>query len=110
MTMLDHCYGCSRRSAGDLAKGSADPDLKQPDAGGALVSLQESWVETSGELRDLLLSIVGWVANFESRRRSERIKAGLDRRRAAGLTVGRKPGAKDRKPRRVSGYYVRHGR
>ena len=79
-------------------------------AGGALVSLQESWVETSGELRDLLLSIVGWVANFESRRRSERIKAGLDRRRAAGLTVGRKPGAKDRKPRRVSGYYVRHGR
>ena len=79
-------------------------------AGGALVSLQESWVETSGELRDLLLSIFGWVANFESRRRSERIKAGLDRRRAAGLTVGRKPGAKDRKPRRVSGYYVRHGR
>ena len=80
------------------------------DAGGTLLSLQESWVETSGELRDLLLSIVGWVANFESRRRSERIKAGLARRRAAGLAVGRKPGAKDKKPRRVSGYYVRHGR
>ena len=79
-------------------------------AGGTLISLQESWVETSGELRDLLLSIVGWVANFESRRRSERIKAGLARRRAAGLAVGRQPGAKDRKPRRVSGYYVRHGR
>ena len=80
------------------------------DAGGTLISLQESWVETSGELRDLLLSIVGWVANFESRRRSERIKAGLARRRAAGLAVGRQPGAKDKKPRRVSGYYVRHGR
>lgn len=79
-------------------------------AGGMLISLQESWVETSGELRDLLLSIVGWVANFESRRRSERIKAGLARRRAAGLAVGRQPGAKDKKPRRVSGYYVRHGR
>jgi len=79
-------------------------------AGGTLISLQEPWIETSGELRDLLVAIVGWVANFESRRRSERIKAGLARRRAAGLAVGRKPGAKDKKPRRVSGYYVRHGR
>ena len=80
------------------------------EAGGTLLSLQEPWVETSGELRDLLPSIVGWVANFESRRRTQRIEAGLARRRAAGLAVGRKPGAKDRKPRRVSGYYVRHGR
>ena len=80
------------------------------DAGGTLISLQEPWVETSGELRDLLLSIVGWVANFESKRRSERIKAGLERRRAAGLMVGRKPGARDRKPRKVSGYYLQHGR
>ena len=80
------------------------------DAGGTLISLQEPWVETSGELRDLLLSIVGWVANFESKRRSERVKAGLERRKAAGLRVGRKPGAKDRKPRKVSGYYLQHGR
>ena len=79
-------------------------------AGGALISLQEPWVETGGELRELLLSIVGWVANFESKRRSERVKAGLERRRASGLWVGRKPGAKDKKPRKVSGYYVRHGR
>lgn len=79
-------------------------------AGGLLVSLQEPWVETSGELRELLLSIVGWVANFESKRRSERVKVGLERRKAAGLWVGRKPGAKDKKPRKVSGYYVRHGR
>ena len=80
------------------------------DAGGTLISLQEAWVETSGELRDLLLSIVGWVANFESKRRSERIKAGIERRRAAGLMVGRQPGARDRKPRKVSGYYLQHGR
>ena len=67
-------------------------------AGGTLVSLQESWIETSGELRDLLVAIVGWVANFESRRRSERIKSGLARRRAVGLPVGRLTGAKDLKP------------
>ena len=80
------------------------------DAGGTLISLQEPWVETSGELRDLLLSIVGWVANFESKRRSERIKSGLARRKAAGLPVGRARGAKDHKPRKVSGYYLQHGR
>ena len=79
-------------------------------AGGTLISLQEPWIETGGELRELLLAVVGWVANFESRRRSERVKAGLARRKAAGLPVGRIRGAKDRKPRKISGYYVRHGR
>ena len=79
-------------------------------AGGTLVSLQEGWIETSGELRDLLIAIVGWVANFESRRRSERVKSGLARRKAAGLPLGRVTGAKDRKPRKISGYYLRHGR
>ena len=79
-------------------------------AGGTLVSIQEPWIETAGELRELLLAVVGWVANFESKRRSERVKAGLERRKAAGLPVGRIPGARDRRPRKVSGYYVRHGR
>ena len=78
-------------------------------SGGTLISLQEPWVETSGELRDLLLAIVGWVAAFESRRRSERIKSGLARRKAAGLPVGRREGAKDRRPRKVSGYYLHTG-
>ena len=34
------------------------------NAGGTLISVQGPWVETSDELRELLLSIVGWVANF----------------------------------------------
>lgn len=79
-------------------------------AGGTLISLQEPWIETAGELRELLLAIVGWSAYFESRRRSERIKSGLARRKAAGLPVGRLKGARDQGPRKVSGYYVRHGR
>lgn len=29
-------------------------------------SLQEPWLETSGELRDLLLAVVGWVAQYET--------------------------------------------
>lgn len=79
-------------------------------AGGTLVSLQEGWVEQTGEMRDLLLAVIGWAAGFESKRRSERIKAALQRKRDAGEHVGRKPGAKDVRPRKVSGYYLRNGR
>ena len=73
-----------------------------------VVSLQEPWVETSGELRDLLLAIVGWVANWESRRRSERTRAGLERARAGGTRLGRPPGARDRRKRRRGGYLARY--
>jgi putative DNA-invertase from lambdoid prophage Rac len=54
-----------------------------------VVSKQEPWTEAAGELRDLLLAIVGWVARFESARRSERTKAGLERVRAEGKRLGR---------------------
>lgn len=72
-----------------------------------VISLQEPWTEVGGELRDLLLALVGWVARYESQRRSERTKAGLARARAAGTRLGRKPGSKDKKRRRRSGYFAR---
>ena len=43
-------------------------------------------------------------AERESARRSERVKAGLARRAAEGKPIGGKPGRKDKKPRRRSGY------
>jgi DNA invertase Pin-like site-specific DNA recombinase len=55
------------------------------------------------EVQDVLVAFAGWMAQQESRRRSERIKAGLDRRRAQGKPVGRQPGAADKKPRKRSG-------
>jgi putative DNA-invertase from lambdoid prophage Rac len=71
-------------------------------------SLRESWTETSDpRMAELLGSLYAWMAAEESRRRSERVRAGLDRRRSKGLPVGRQPGAKDRKPRRRSGYIAR---
>jgi putative DNA-invertase from lambdoid prophage Rac len=73
-----------------------------------LVSYSEPWLEQSGEMAELLYAIAAWVAEFESRRRSERIKAGLDRLRTQGKVVGRKPGAKDRKKRSRLGYYRRY--
>jgi DNA invertase Pin-like site-specific DNA recombinase len=71
-------------------------------------SLREPWTETADpRLAELLGAIYAWMAAEESRRRSERVKAGLARRRAEGKPVGRRTGAQDRKPRRRSGYYAR---
>jgi DNA invertase Pin-like site-specific DNA recombinase len=69
-----------------------------------LVSVRESWLNGSPEIQDLLLAFAGWMAEQESRRRSERIRAGLARRAAAGLPIGGAPGRRDAKPRRRSGY------
>jgi DNA invertase Pin-like site-specific DNA recombinase len=69
-----------------------------------LVSVRESWLNAAPEVQDVLVAFAGWMAQQESRRRSERIKAGLDRRRAQGKPVGRQPGAADKKPRKRSGY------
>ena len=51
-------------------------------SGVRVFSYQESWTEAPGELADLLYSIVAWVAAFESKRLSERTKAGLARSKA----------------------------
>jgi DNA invertase Pin-like site-specific DNA recombinase len=70
-------------------------------------SHEEPWLVTSElHMRELLVSFMAWVAEQESRRRSERIKAGLARRKAEGKPIGgavSKRGA-DRKPRRTEGY------
>jgi putative DNA-invertase from lambdoid prophage Rac len=75
-----------------------------------VVSAREPWLEQTGELRELLVAIFGWVAGYESRRRSERVLAGLARRKAAGLPLGRQPGARDLAPRKRAGYVERYDR
>jgi DNA invertase Pin-like site-specific DNA recombinase len=49
-----------------------------------LVSVQEYWTESAGDFSPVLLAITAWVAEWESKRRSERTKAGQARARAAG--------------------------
>ena len=71
-----------------------------------IISYQESWTDAPGELSDLLYALTGWVAETESRRRSERTKAGLARVQATGGRLGRPTGSKDsyrrrRKPRLI---------
>jgi DNA invertase Pin-like site-specific DNA recombinase len=71
-----------------------------------LVSVQEPWLNGNDATTDLLTAISAWVAQQESARRSERIKAGLARRRVAGKPMGGAASkrGKDRKPRRTEGY------
>ena len=73
-----------------------------------VVSAQEPWTEVDGSLNDVLYSLVGWVAQFESARKSERTKAGLERALKEGKKLGRPKGSKDRKKRRRSGYFLRY--
>ena len=49
-----------------------------------VVSVRESWLNGSPEVQDILIALAGGMAERESARRSERIKAGLARRRAEG--------------------------
>jgi DNA invertase Pin-like site-specific DNA recombinase len=70
------------------------------ERGVVMVSVREDWLNGSPEIQDLLLAFAGWMAQQESRRRSERIRAGLARRQAEGLPVGRLPGARDLRPRK----------
>jgi DNA invertase Pin-like site-specific DNA recombinase len=77
------------------------------EAGCAVWSHQESWAEDLRDprMRELFLAIAGWVAEMESARRSERVKAGLARRRREGKPVGgRKAGARDKGKRSGEGY------
>jgi putative DNA-invertase from lambdoid prophage Rac len=70
-----------------------------------VVSCNESWLETSGPATDLLIAVTKWIAEFESHRRSERVKAGLARIREDGKRINRR--GKDKKPRRTRGYIER---
>jgi len=74
------------------------------ERGVTLVSVQESWLSAAPGVQDILVAFAGWMAQQESNRRSERIRAGLARRRAEGKAVGRQPGSRDHGPRKRSGY------
>jgi DNA invertase Pin-like site-specific DNA recombinase len=78
------------------------------ERGCVLLSVQESWLITTPEIQDVLVAFAGWMAQQGSGRRSERIRAGLERRKAQGLPVGRQPGAVDRSKRKRSGYVARY--
>ncbi len=69
-------------------------------AGVRVYSFQESWTESPSELTELLYSVIGWTAKMESKRLSERIKAGIARAKAYnGKLAVRGPDKRKRKRR-----------
>lgn len=64
-----------------------------------IVSLKEAWIPETGALRDVFISMVSWAAEYESERKSQNTRAGLERARANGKALGRPQGSKDGKPR-----------
>ena len=75
-----------------------------------VISYSESWTEQSGPMADLLYAITAWIAEFESRRRSERTLAGLARAIAEGKKLGRPNGSQDKKKRKRRGYLLRYAK
>lgn len=53
------------------------------------VSVQETWLDTGGPVRELLIAIFSWIAEQERARLIERTNAGLDRAKRKGVRLGR---------------------
>ena len=53
-------------------------------------SLQEPYIDSVGPFADVVISLLATIASFERKRYGERVKAGLDRRKAQGKPIGRK--------------------
>jgi len=66
--------------------------LRRIDRAGAGVRLlDEPFIDTTSELSDLVLFIVGWAAKWQRRRILENTAAGRARAKARGVKFGRKP-------------------
>lgn len=80
---LDRLHRSLRRMINDV--------LALEEVGVRVVSVRDSWMDTQGPARSLLLAIFGWVAEMELEINSERTKAGQARARAQGKRIGRPP-------------------
>ena len=65
-------------------------------------------VDTTNASGRFFIQIIGAVAELEREYNRERTKAKLAMLKEQGRVLGRPKGSKDKKPRRKSGYYLRH--
>lgn len=70
-------------------------------------SFNEPYLNSIGEFKDVVISIMSTLAKIEKQRISERTIAGLQRAKSEGKTLGRPKGAKDKKQRKRSNYFKR---
>jgi DNA invertase Pin-like site-specific DNA recombinase len=74
---------------GRSMSGNLQTVLELDRLGVQVISVRESFLDTSGPVRPLLIAIFGWVAQQERERLIERTKAGLARARLQGKRIGR---------------------
>ena len=67
-----------------------------------VISVRESWLQVLDPVvRNLILSVLAWAADFERRMISERTRRGLERARREGKKLGRPRKLDDRKIREI---------
>ena len=90
----------SRRGYADLSS-----LMSQLSASGCdVLSYEEPFIRSLGPFGEIVIHMLAWIAQQSSDRSSQRIKAGIARARAEGKQLGgRKPGAKNKKPRSDTG-------
>jgi DNA invertase Pin-like site-specific DNA recombinase len=71
--------------------GNLQAVLELDRSGIEVVSVRESWLDTGGAVRPLLIAIFSWVAEQERAQIVARTHAGLDRARHRGIRLGRPP-------------------
>ena len=77
-----------------------------------VVSHKENWIETFTHeaTRELLISLISFVAKFESDRKSDRVQVAMDKLKAEGKPRGRPKGSKDKGTRQKTGYIGNNNR
>jgi DNA invertase Pin-like site-specific DNA recombinase len=69
--------------------GNLQDVLELDRVGVQVVSVRESWLDTGGPVRNLLIAVFSWVAEQERSRLVERTKAGMEHARRRGARIGR---------------------
>jgi DNA invertase Pin-like site-specific DNA recombinase len=71
--------------------GNLQAVLELDSIGVQVVSVKESWLDTTGPVRSLLIAIFSWIAEQERARLIERTQAALDAKRSRNERLGRIP-------------------
>jgi DNA invertase Pin-like site-specific DNA recombinase len=99
---FDRMMGCAHRAEfevlvvwsldrlGRSMVGNLQAVLDLDRRGVQVVSVREPWLDSDiGPARQLLLGVMGWVAEQERVRVGQRVRAGLDRVKRSGVKLGR---------------------
>jgi DNA invertase Pin-like site-specific DNA recombinase len=70
-------------------------------------SYTEPYLKTTGQFKDVVISIISTLAKIQRQQISDRTKAGLQRLKLEGKVLGRPIGSQDKRKRKKAGYFRR---